>query len=172
MLSAPTSTDLLLLAYETRCPPVTTPQGGCASAGIASRWPASQPVPLLLTSASVSGLSVRIGGLNASTFQQVDRNNWLAREVSAMAAESLVMHADVTDVVALCDQAEVLAKAAQMLGQRDAVIVSGEANIWPRPMSFRGKNAHHSYPGAGQLLRYANVRAVWLATESSHTRPH
>ena len=53
MLSAPTSTDLLLLAYETRCPPVTTPQGGCASAGLASRWPASQPVPLLLTTVGI-----------------------------------------------------------------------------------------------------------------------
>ena len=123
-------------------------------------WPAGLSAPPLIGTSAFHNVSLRVGRLAAQKpFSLHDRMTWLL-ETLPHAREAHVAFLDAGDVACLCDDAEIAAKARRLLagrGSTEALVVSAEAWIWPRSVTYRGERAAKAYPPSSTPLRYVNV---------------
>ena len=133
----------------------------------AGNWPRHLAPPALLLAAQQLGLQLRFGKLEAAErFSVPDRMRWLLETLPLLSDWQLAAFFDATDVMPLCGEAELVAKANQLLsghGRDRAVIISAEAWMWPREVTYHGSllfRAGGAYPESGTPLRYVNVGSL------------
>ena len=123
-------------------------------------WPAGLAAPPLIGTSAFHNVSLRVGRFAAQKpFSLHDRMTWLL-ETLPHAREAHVAFLDAGDVACLCDEAEIAAKARRLLagrGSTEALVVSAEAWIWPRSVTYRGERAAKAYPPSSTPLRFINV---------------
>ena len=122
---------------------------------------------MLAKSASRLGVRFHVGALVPNRnrrYKSADRPRWLQRELQTASTE-VVMMADASDMILVCNASEMLA-ARRKLGSMEDVLVGGEPNLWPGQIRYRGvllKGAGSPYPPAiarGNVrspLRYVNA---------------
>lgn len=133
----------------------------------AGNWPRHLAPPPLLSAAQRLGLQLRFGKLvTAERFSVPDRMRWLLETLPLLSDWRLAAFFDATDLMPLCGEAELVAKASRLLsGHRKdgAVIISAEAWMWPRRVTYHGSLLFRrggAYPESATPLRYVNVGSL------------